>query len=124
MQGQQPGALPQEEQPRAAGLLIELADKTRFTLHAIPIDETSDAAPAEHTEAAAQTVKPDELRTDIEAMRDTVKAGMQVVTVPQLFPSRPDLAARKVSLAGLAIGMRVMEPSAGPAAGCWRPRCK
>ena len=32
---------------------------------------------------------------------------------PQLFPTPPDLAARMVDLADLAIGMRVLEPSAG-----------
>ena len=53
------------------------------------------------------------MRTDIEAMRATVKAGVQVVIAPQLFPTPPDLAARMVSLASLSIGMRVLEPSAG-----------
>ena len=103
----------QVEQQRAAGLLVELANKTGFTLLAAPTDATKDAAPAEHIEAAVQAVKPDELRTDIEAMRATVKAGVQVIIAPQLFPTPPDLAARMVSLAGLAIGMRVLEPSAG-----------
>ena len=95
----------QVEQQRAAGLLVELANKTGFTLLAAPTDETK--------EAPAQAAKPDELHTDIEAMRATVKAGIQVVTAPQLFPTPPDLAARMVDLAGLAIGMRVLEPSAG-----------
>jgi predicted RNA methylase len=103
----------QVEQQRAAGLLIELADKTGFTLLAAHTDETSDTPPTKRTEAAAQTGSSGELRTDIEAMRATGKAGVQVVTAPQLFPTPPDLAARMVSLAGLAIGMRVLEPSAG-----------
>ena len=62
---------------------------------------------------AVQSAKPDELRTDIEAMRATVKAGVQVVSAPQLFPTPPGLAARMVDLAGFAVGMRVLEPSAG-----------
>ena len=95
----------QVERQRAAGLLVELANKTGFTLLAAPTDETK--------EAPAQAAKPDELHTDIEAMRATVKVGIQVVTAPQLFPTPPDLAARMVDLAGLAIGMRVLEPSAG-----------
>jgi len=103
----------QVEQQRAAGLLVELADKTGFKLLAAPTDKTSDVPPPKHMEVSAQTVKPDELRTDIEAMRATVKAGVQVVTAPQLFPTPPDLAARMVSLAGLTIGMRILEPSAG-----------
>lgn len=103
----------QVERQRAAGLLVELANKTGFTLLAAPTDETKEATPPKHAEATVQAAKPDELRTDIEAMRATVKAGIQVVTAPQLFPTPPDLAARMVDLAGLAIGMRVLEPSAG-----------
>ncbi len=57
--------------------------------------------------------RPDQLRTDSRAMRVTVKAGVKVVSAPQLFPTPPGLAARMVDLAGLAIGMRVLEPSAG-----------
>jgi len=103
----------QVEHERSAGLLVELANKTGFTLLAAPTDEAKDAPPSTHTEAPAQVVTPDELRIDIEAMRATVKSGVQVVTAPQLFPTPPGLAARMVDLAGLAIGMRVLEPSAG-----------
>ena len=103
----------QVEQQRAAGLLVGLGSKTGFTLLAAPTDETKEATPAEHLATTAQAVKPDELRTDIEAMRATVKAGVQVVTAPQLFPAPPDLAACMVNLSGLAVGMRVLEPSAG-----------
>ena len=53
-------------------------------------------------------------------MRATVRAGVQVVSAPQMFPTSSNLAARMVSLAarmvslaGLAIGMRVLEPCAG-----------
>ncbi len=103
----------QVEQQRAAGLLVELASKTGFTLLAAPTDETMELTPPKHVQAAAQAAKPDELRTDIEAMRATVKAGVQVVTASQLFPTPSALAARMVDLACLAIGMRVLEPSAG-----------
>jgi len=103
----------QVEHERSAGLLVELANKTGFTLLAAPTDKTKDARPSTQTEAAAQAVKPDELRIDIEAMRATVKADVQVVTAPQLFPTPLGLAARMVDLAGLASGMRVLEPSAG-----------
>ena len=103
----------QVEQQRAAGLLVELANKTGFTLLAAPTDE----AKATESPAVAATkmpeAGPDELRTDIEAMRATVKAGVQVVSAPQLFPTPPGLAARMVNLACLAVGMRVLEPSAG-----------
>jgi predicted RNA methylase len=46
-------------------------------------------------------------------MRATLKAGVQVVSAPQLFPTPPGLAARMVELAGIERGMRVLEPSAG-----------
>ena len=103
----------QVEAQRAAGLLVELANKTGFTLLAAPTDQNNDVPLPTQPGAAAQAVKPDELRTDIEAMRATVKAGVQVVSAPQLFPTPHALAARMVDLAGLAIGMRVLEPSAG-----------
>jgi predicted RNA methylase len=103
----------QVEAQRVAGLLVELANKTGFTLLAAPTDQNNDVPLPTQPGAAAQTVKPDDLRTDIEAMRATVKAGVQVVSAPQLFPTPSNLAARMVDLAGLAIGMRVLEPSAG-----------
>ena len=103
----------QVEQQRAAGLLVELANKTGFTLLAAPTDETKEPTPLKHAEAPMLAAKSNDLRTDIEAMRATVKAGVQVVSAPQLFPTPSSLAARMVDLAGLAIGMRVLEPSAG-----------
>ena len=103
----------QVEAQRAAGLLVELANKTGFTLLAAPTDQNNDVPLPTQPGAAAQAVRPDDLRTDIEAMRATVKAGVQVVSAPQLFPTPSKLAARMVDLADLAIGMRVLEPSAG-----------
>jgi predicted RNA methylase len=103
----------QVEHERSAGLLVELANKTGFTLLAAPTDEDKDAASSQQAETDAQVVEPNELPTDIEAMRATVKAGVQVVSAQQLFPTPHALAARMVDLAGLAIGMRVLEPSAG-----------
>jgi predicted RNA methylase len=102
----------QVEQQRGAGLLMELDDKTGFVLRTPPTEAPKDDAPAERSAANA----PDELRADVEAMRATVNAGVQVVSAPQLFPTPRDLAARMVSLAGLAnggAGRRVLEPSAG-----------
>ena len=101
------------EHERSAGLLVELANKTGFTLLAAPTDETKDAASPKQAATGAHVAEPNELRTDIEAMRATVKAGVQLVSAPQFFPAPHALAARMVDLAGLAIGMRVLEPSAG-----------
>jgi protein-L-isoaspartate O-methyltransferase len=46
-------------------------------------------------------------------MKATLKAGVQVIAAPQLFPTPPDLAARMVELADLKPGLTVLEPSAG-----------
>ena len=53
---------------------------------------------------------------DFDAMRETLKVGVQVVTAPQLFPTPPDLAARMVQEAGLQPWQTVLEPSAGTGA--------
>lgn len=51
--------------------------------------------------------------TVFDAMKDTLKAGVQVVAANQLFPTPPELARRLVELAGIQEGQRVLEPSAG-----------
>lgn len=107
----------QVAQARTDGLLVELQDKTGFMLRAAPTDEAQEETTdernarlhAEHMTAC----KPAAPNADIEAMRATLKAGVQVVSAPQLFPTPPALAARMVHRAGLAVGMRVLEPSAG-----------
>ena len=49
----------------------------------------------------------------IAAMRQTLKAGVQVVTAPQLFPTPAPVAAEIVEMAEIEAGMTVLEPSAG-----------
>ena len=71
------------EHKRRASQLAELTNKFGFMLLAAPTDEANHASRSMHTEAAAQAVDPDVLRTDIEAMRATVKAGVQVLAAPQ-----------------------------------------
>lgn len=53
-----------------------------------------------------------------EALKDTLKAGVQVVSAPQLFPTPPELAARMVQIANIAgpHPYRILEPSAGTGA--------
>jgi 16S rRNA G1207 methylase RsmC len=58
----------------------------------------------------AEAVTPS---ADFDAMRESLRAGVQVITAPQLFPTPLDLAARMVELAGVEPGARVLEPSAG-----------
>ena len=56
---------------------------------------------------------PDPVAEDFAALKTALKAGVQVVVAPQLFPTPPALAARMVELAGIEPGDRVLEPSAG-----------
>lgn len=46
-------------------------------------------------------------------LRDQLRAGVKVVTVPQLFETPPALAGRVVDLARVPAGGRVLEPNAG-----------
>lgn len=46
-------------------------------------------------------------------MREQLRAGVQVVSAPQLFPTPAPLAARMVEMAGITSGHAVLEPSAG-----------
>jgi protein-L-isoaspartate O-methyltransferase len=97
---------------RDEGRLVESADRTGFFL-------TTDTP--KPTPAADHGLKPSEFAPTageiggsvFEAMRDTLKAGVQVVSAPQLFPTPPDLARRVVELAGIEAVHRVLEPSAG-----------
>lgn len=50
------------------------------------------------------------------AMKEALRAGVQVVTAPQLFPTPAPLAARMVDLAQIPAGALVLEPSAGTGA--------
>jgi protein-L-isoaspartate O-methyltransferase len=51
--------------------------------------------------------------TIYDAMKDTLKAGVQTVTAPQLFPTPAPIAARMVELAEIEDGHRILEPSGG-----------
>lgn len=54
---------------------------------------------------------------DFDSMRKTLKEGVKVVSVPQLFPTPPDLVKRMIEKAvgtyGVLAGRTVLEPSAG-----------
>jgi protein-L-isoaspartate O-methyltransferase len=61
-----------------------------------------------------QSDEPQTLDASVfDAMKETLKAGVQVVTAPQLFPTPPEVAKRLVELAELQDGVCVLEPSAG-----------
>lgn len=54
-----------------------------------------------------------EKSADFQAMKDSLKAGVKIVTAPQLFPTPRDLAERMADLLDVQHGQRVLEPSAG-----------
>jgi phospholipid N-methyltransferase len=61
-----------------------------------------------------ETLEPiDSQQDEIEAMRASLKAGVQITTSPTLYPTPPDLARRMADLADIRSGHRVLEPSAG-----------
>jgi protein-L-isoaspartate O-methyltransferase len=54
-----------------------------------------------------------EAQRALRLMRATLKAGIQTVTVPQLFPTPAELAERMADEADIRPGHRILEPSAG-----------
>lgn len=52
-------------------------------------------------------------QTDIDAMRETLKAGVQTVTAPQLYETPQDIARHMVYLLDANYTDTVLEPSAG-----------
>lgn len=51
--------------------------------------------------------------TVFDAMAESLRAGVAVVSAPQLFPTPPEVARRVVELADIQSGECVLEPSAG-----------
>ena len=78
---------------------------------AAPIRAT---APAPALAPADTSAEPG--RDEFETMRQQLRAGVQIVAVPQLFVTAPDLAARMVAAAEIERIHRVLEPSAGTGA--------
>ncbi len=59
---------------------------------------------------------PDPVAERIGDLKTAIKAGVQVVAAPQLFPTPADVARQMVQLAGVQAGECVLEPSAGTGA--------
>lgn len=81
-----------------------------------PPAATTDAPaipPPSRVVASQPLPAPQPQPVEVSAMRETLRAGVQVVSAPQLFPTPPELAARMVELAGVQSGDTVLEPSAG-----------
>ena len=71
---------------------------------------------AAQARAAAPRPAPDPQAAPFKAMKESLRAGVQVVTANQLFPTPDATAARMAQLANVRPGMRVLEPSAGTGA--------
>ena len=89
------------EAARAAGMLAPDHEGLGFYLTDAP-------APAPRT-----PTPPNEARERAAELKQAVKAGVKVVSAPQLFPTPPDLGRRMVEAADIQSGHRVLEPSAG-----------
>lgn len=95
------------EAARASGCLLESEKKDGFFILG-PQPET--------VERAAPTAKPvpvPSAESEFSVLKETLRAGVKVITAPQLFPTPPALAREVVARAGGLAGRRVLEPSAG-----------
>lgn len=120
----------QVDEARKSGNLVESSDKTGFYLRKIDEQLTAPKTRFHQPEPIADNVCPDGASCPdpvcqaersklgiaseaIEAMKETLKAGVKVVSAPQLFPTPPELADRVAMTADLCSGDKVLEPSAG-----------
>ena len=90
-----------EEESAAATIRLEAA-----TRQLVARTTAREAAQTRNAAEKAQNEK-------FAAMRGQLRQGVLPVSVPQLFPTPPALAARMVELADIKPGQRVLEPSAG-----------
>jgi protein-L-isoaspartate O-methyltransferase len=98
---------------RAEGRLIESETKQGFYLTDPTPTRTSEAEAAPAPEPTRATT---DTRAKIEEMESALKAGVQVIAAPQLFPTPPALAERMAEEADILPGHSVLEPSAGTGA--------
>ena len=92
----------------------DVAEPVCFKHEAVAPAPAPAPAPAENASTSLEGAENRAAMADeIQAMREQLKAGVQVVSVPQLFPTPAYLAARMVEMAEIEPGMRVLEPSAG-----------
>ena len=101
---------------RAAGRIVEFDNVLGFALRGIEPDTKPENPAASAAPVPAAEAGPAEAGASFAALRAQLKDGVQVVSVPQLFPTPFALASRMVDLARLQMGARVLEPSAGTGA--------
>jgi protein-L-isoaspartate O-methyltransferase len=111
----------QVEEARASGFLLDTSDGTGFVLLVPPkVEAPEEAAPVagqieeeEENEPEPAGMVPPSPALFIDAMKEQLKSGFEVVAVSQLFATPVDLAARMIDMADIQPGHSVLEPSAG-----------
>ena len=128
-------ALPNErdEKRRHSYVEIFLSDIKRVDPPAPPsepeveaIEEPALPPPVvEHTPSAAPPAD-DPQAEEFQALRDRVKAGVRVISAPQLFPTPKAIARKMIEAAKLEAGHSILEPSAGTGAllNAMPPECR
>jgi phospholipid N-methyltransferase len=74
-------------------------------------DEINEPKPPIRDQFTSPRPKPE--INPFEAMKDSLKAGIKVVSAPQLFPTPKELAEKMANLLDVQPGHRILEPSAG-----------
>jgi predicted RNA methylase len=97
---------PAPSEPKPTPVIETLPPEPRTPSVPIPFRQAMEEVGKEDHEALAKLA-------DFDAMKQTLKAGVQIAVAPQLFPTPPELAKRMASLADLGWHDRVLEPSAG-----------
>lgn len=89
-------------------------DKSQAGYSDLPLSRDLESAKRDAERAAEfRQERENEKQNEFGQLRKALRAGVQVVSAPQLFPTPPDVAARVVELAEIEPGMNVLEPSAG-----------
>lgn len=97
------------------------APPMKGTMVAVKFDAIPDKTDVEVMQAEAERLHAANERraaekaesAEFDAMKESLRTGVQVVSAPQLFPTPAGLADRVIEEAGIEQGHRVLEPSAG-----------
>lgn len=108
-----------KQHPRPSAAEVEQADAERQAAENAAVRQSlakaQDRAAAQEKAAPARGVR-ETAAAPFKAIEQASKAGVQVVSAPQLFPTPAPLAALMVEVADLEPGLCVLEPSAGTGA--------
>lgn len=101
----------QVAEARAAGRVFDREPDATGKIDGFMLNESAPIDPT--PEAPTPAAQPSIDRETVDAMRATLKAGVTVAVVADLFPTPAALARRMVDAADIQPGDRVLEPSAG-----------